>query len=72
VASFFGTFMSLSFYLMAVQKGHLASISAVAGTTPLFATLIETLLGKRKFTIYLAAGLSFFILGFSILTFVSF
>jgi drug/metabolite transporter (DMT)-like permease len=72
VASFFGTFMSLSFYLIAVQNGHLASISAVAGTTPLFATLIETVLGKRKFSIYLAAGLLFFILGFAILTLVSF
>lgn len=66
-ASFLGTFMSLSFYLAAVQKGHLASISAVAGTSPLFATVVETALGKKKFTWYLFFGTFFFILGFSML-----
>lgn len=67
LAGFFGTFMSLSFYLMAIKKGHLATVSAVAGTAPLFATVIEVGLGKRKFTPYLGAGLLFFIIGFTIL-----
>ena len=66
-AGFFGTFLSLSFYLMAIQKGHLAAVSAVAGTAPLFAMMIEVGLGKRKFTAYLGAGLAFFVLGFVIL-----
>lgn len=67
VAGFFGTFMSLSFYLMAIKTGHLATVSAVTGTAPLFATLIEVVLGKRKFTPYLGAGLLFFLIGFAIL-----
>lgn len=39
VASFLGTFMSLTFYLKAMQIGHLATISAIVGTSPLFATI---------------------------------
>lgn len=66
-ASFLGTFMSLSFYLMAVQKGHLATISAIAGTSPLFATLFENALGKRKFSKYLFFGVVFFVGGVAIL-----
>jgi drug/metabolite transporter (DMT)-like permease len=68
-ASFVGTFLSLSFYLMAIQKGHLATISAIAGTSPLFATLFEVLLGKKKVTKYLVWGVLFFVSGMAILFF---
>lgn len=50
---FVGTFISLSLYLYAVKLGHLATISAIAGTSPLFATLIESFLGRRPFSRYL-------------------
>lgn len=62
-----GTFVSLSFYLYAIQRGHLASISAVAGTSPLFATLFETVTGRKSFTRYLVAGFLFFLAGFALL-----
>ncbi len=67
VAGFLGTFLSLSFYLFAVQMGHLATISAIAGTSPLFATLIETIFGRKKVTKYLVAGIFFFISGLIVL-----
>lgn len=62
-ASFMGTFMSLSLYFMAVKNGHLATISAVAGTSPLFATFLETLIGRKKVSVYLLVGTAFFIAG---------
>ena len=68
-ASFLGTFMSLSFYLMAIQKGHLATISAIAGTSPLFATLFEVALGRKKITSYLIFGVLFFVSGMAVLFF---
>ena len=67
LAGFFGTFTSLSFYLMAIKYGHLATVSAVAGTSPLFATLFETLLGRKPVTIYLVVGTCFFASGIGVL-----
>lgn len=67
LAGFLGTFMSLSFYLMAIKNGHLATISAIAGTSPLFATLFETILGRKPFSIYLLIGTSFFASGMAVL-----
>lgn len=62
-----GAFFSLSFYLFAIQKGHLASISAIAGTSPILTTAIEVLRGHRPMTRYLFAALVFFVCGFLIL-----
>lgn len=67
VAGLLGTFLSLSFYLFAIQMGHLATISAIAGTSPLFATLIETIFSKKKVTKYLVVGILFFISGLAVL-----
>lgn len=67
LSGFGGTFLSLSFYLMAVKTGHLASISAIAGTAPLFASAIDFLRGRSKPNPYFWFGLIFFIIGFSIL-----
>lgn len=67
LASFSGTAMSLSFYMMAVRQGHLASVSAVVGTSPLFATLFEVMRGRQKVTSYLLVGVGFFLAGFLIL-----
>ena len=69
VASFLGTFMSLTFYLKAMQIGHLATISAIVGTSPLFATIFEVLRGRKKLTRYLTLAILFFISGVSILIF---
>jgi drug/metabolite transporter (DMT)-like permease len=62
-----GTFGALAFYLKAIQIGHLATISAIAGTSPLFATLFEISQGRKKMTKYLAVALVSFITGFVIL-----
>ncbi|MFZ3230731.1 MAG: DMT family transporter [Pseudobdellovibrio sp.] len=68
-ASVLGTFCSLAFYLKAIQIGHLATISAIAGTSPLFATIFEVLQGQKKMTAYLGVAISSFIIGFLILIF---
>lgn len=68
VAGFLGTFLSLSFYLHAVQIGHLATISAIAGTSPLLATIVETFTGRRPLTKHLVIGAACFLIGFMILT----
>jgi drug/metabolite transporter (DMT)-like permease len=47
-ASLTGTFLSLSLYLTAVKNGHLASISAIALTGPLFAGFAESALQRRR------------------------
>lgn len=60
VASVLGTFVSLSCYMFAIRNGQLATLSALAGTSPLFATIYETATGKKKFTVYLLSGLIFF------------
>lgn len=67
LAGFFGTFTSLSFYLMAIKYGHLATVSAIAGTSPLFATLFETVLGRKPVTGYLIVGTAFFASGITVL-----
>lgn len=69
IVSFLGTFVSLSFYLTAIKIGHLATVSAVAVTSPLFATLLEVVTGRKAPNRYLIAGLSFFLSGFLILMF---
>lgn len=64
---FAGTYLSLCLYLTAIQIGHLASISAIAITGPMFAALLEAILNKRRPSKYLGFAFCFFIAGFSIL-----
>jgi len=66
-ASFAGAFLSLSFYLFAVKNGHLASIAAMTGAAPLFATVYESIMSRKKPTSYLLIGTGFFLTGFLIL-----
>ena len=66
-SGFLGTFVALSFYLQAIRLGHLSIISAIAGTSPLFATLFEIYRGRKRMSIYLAVALIFFLIGFAIL-----
>lgn len=49
--------ISLSFYMKAVQIGPVATVSAIAGTSPLFATLVETLRDHRRATLQLNLAL---------------
>lgn len=67
IASFFGTFVALGFYLQAIQIGHLPTISAIAGTCPLFATIIEVVKGQKKLTGYLVMATISFVIGVGIL-----
>ncbi len=67
LASLAGTYFSLMLYLTALKSGHLASISAIAITSPTFAALFECIKNKRWPTKYLLTGLVFFITGFLIL-----
>ncbi len=67
LASFLGTFLSLTFYMKAVQIGHLATVSAVVGASPLFATLFEIYKGRRKLTPYLVVAILCFLSGVGIL-----
>ena len=66
-ASIGGTFFSLLLYLNAVKLGHLASISGIAITGPMFAASIECV-AKRKYpSKYLLIAFGFFIAGFYVL-----
>lgn len=47
MASFFGSFLSLLFYLKSVSLGHLSVVSSMAGTGPLFTEIFESLRRKK-------------------------
>ncbi len=47
IASFFGAFLSLYFYLKSVSLGHLSVVSSMAGTGPLFAEIFESVRTKK-------------------------
>lgn len=66
-ASFAGTFLSLFLYLSAVRIGHLASISGIAVTGPMFAALIECVWKKKWPSRYLIIAFGCFVAGFLIL-----
>lgn len=60
VASALGTFVALWLWLTAVSRGHLATLTAISGTGPVFTTLFESVYHRRlpnRFAI-LALGLS--------------
>lgn len=67
MGSLFGTFISLSLYLAAMQSAHLASLSGVAITGTLFSALFECLWHRRWPTRYLLASFVSFLLGMKIL-----
>lgn len=69
LASFCGSFLSLGFYLHAVKTGHLASISGLTLSGPLFAALIECLIQKKWPSPYLIAGLSCLFAGMGLVFF---
>jgi drug/metabolite transporter (DMT)-like permease len=66
-AALLGTFVSLSFWLYAVRNGHLATVSAIAGCSPVFASALECVIEKKKPSRYLFLALAFFGVGFYLL-----
>lgn len=66
-SAFSGTYLSLLLYMSAIKIGHLASVSAIAITGPLFATLFESIYYKKWPGKYLWMSLALFICGFIVL-----
>jgi drug/metabolite transporter (DMT)-like permease len=67
VSGFFGTFISLWFYLKAIQIGHLASLTGIAITGVVFAALFECIFFKKLPSKYLIVAFGFFLIGIKIL-----
>tara|TARA_B100001248_G_scaffold251745_2_gene227178 strand:+ start:5591 stop:6370 length:780 start_codon:yes stop_codon:yes gene_type:complete len=67
LGSFMGTFLALSLYMWAIDIGHLATISAIAVTTPFLAAFFESLYEKKWPSPYFLLALVFFVIGFSLL-----
>jgi drug/metabolite transporter (DMT)-like permease len=66
-ASFGGTFVALWMYLSALEVGHLAKITAVVGSGPLFTAAFESILYKKWPSKYLWLSLVLFACGFLLL-----
>lgn len=62
-----GTYLSLLLYLSALKIGHLASVSSIAITGPMFATVLESLVHRKPPSRYLIVAFVFFCIGFYIL-----
>lgn len=60
---FFGTFVSLMLYLAAVKEGHIATISAITATGPIWAAIFEFVFYKQKPTKQLYATFAMFSVG---------
>lgn len=61
--SFMGTFLSLALYLEAIKTAHLASISAIAITSVVFTSLLESVWEKKLPSRFLTVAFIFFCLG---------
>lgn len=68
-SALFGTYLSLLLYMNAIKIGHLASISSIAITGPLFATFFECIYYKVMPGKYLWLSLVLFLFGFLVLYF---
>ena len=64
-----GTYMSLGLFLMAVQKGSLASISGIAISGTVFSTLFECILKRRWPSSYFYFAFFFFLIGMKMILF---
>jgi len=67
-ASLLGTFLSLSFYLHALKTAHVASLTAISITGPLWVSLIEHVRGRKWPSKYLWVAFGFFLTGFLFLS----
>jgi drug/metabolite transporter (DMT)-like permease len=64
IACISGTFISLSLYLMALKHAHMASLTSVAITGPLWVSLLECLIEKKLPNRFQIVAFAFFIFGF--------
>ena len=67
-SSLLGTFVSLSLYLHALKTAHVASLTAISITGPIWVSFIEHARDKRWPNRFLWIAFGFFILGFSLMT----
>lgn len=63
-----GTFISLSLYLAALKHAHVASLTAVAITGPVWVSMLECLWDKKLPNRYLTVAFLFFLAGFYLMT----
>jgi drug/metabolite transporter (DMT)-like permease len=69
IGAVFGTYLSLTLWLTAVSTGHLATITAIGGSSsPLLSNAFECILERRKPSLALWIALVFFAVGFASLT----
>jgi len=68
VASFLGTFISLSLYLKALKTAHVASLTAISITGPIWVSIIEHVRMKKLPNRYLWIAFTFFVVGFALMT----
>lgn len=68
IACLCGTFLSLSLYLAALKHAHMASLTALAITGPVWVSLLECLWARRLPNRYLSGAFLFFVLGFWLMT----
>lgn len=64
IACICGTFISLSLYLSALKYAHMASLTAVAITGPVWVSILECLWEKKLPNRYLTAAFTLFVVGF--------
>ncbi len=67
-ASFLGTFISLSLYLQALKTAHVASLTAISITGPIWVSIIEHIREKKVPNRYLWVAFSFFLVGFGLMS----
>lgn len=69
IGCFMGTFLSLSFHLEAIKTSHLATLSALSITGPLFTAAVESLIERKPPSRYWFYAFPFFALGVLTLTY---
>lgn len=63
-ASFVGCFLSLTLYLSALKFAHVASLTAISITGPVWVSLLESVYEKKLPSLYLCGAFLFFVAGF--------
>ncbi len=69
IGSLFGTFVSLSFYMKALQSAHLASLAGIAITGTVFSSILECLIQRKWPSTHLMVAFIFFLCGMKLILF---
>jgi drug/metabolite transporter (DMT)-like permease len=64
IACVCGTFLSLTLYLSALKTAHVATLTAISITSPVWVSLIEHLQHRKMPSRFLVGAFSLFLLGF--------